>query len=154
MSNEYESQSELIAKIETAAGMPIYRAKKIDSDEWVEGSLAPTELDGIYIMENLSFIPVLTLPTTYFIRVDPKTLAIHFPQMLDKNKKRIFASLSEDGVGGDILQNFRTSEEVTIFIYREGFFRAHVFYNKKIHKQYYENKDIGLWLEVIGIHKG
>ncbi|WP_428739454.1 hypothetical protein [Sulfurimonas sp.] len=35
--------------------------------------------------------------------IDPTTLAIHFPDMKDSENNPIFASLSEDGKGGDIV---------------------------------------------------
>ena len=34
--------------------------------------------------------------------IDPTTLAIHFPNMLDCQGNKIFASLSKDGKGGDM----------------------------------------------------
>ena len=37
----------------------------------------------------------------YFNNIDPTTLALHFPDMLDSEGNKIFASLSEDGKGGD-----------------------------------------------------
>ena len=39
------------------------------------------------------------------IEVDITTLAIHFPDMLDSQGNKIFASLSEDGKGGDIMKD-------------------------------------------------
>ena len=93
--------------------IPIYRAKKIDSDEYVEGFLYQdiieyVQSDGInideykkaldinswYIMNNLSMTDM----------IDKTTLAIHFPDMLDNQGNKIFASLSEDGKGGDITE--------------------------------------------------
>ena len=93
--------------------IPIYRAKKIDSDKYVEGFLtyevhekhkkyfieeAPTEINEVF---------------TSYDRIDPSTLAIHFSNMIANDSDRlllngekdlrIFASLSEDGKGGDIL---------------------------------------------------
>jgi len=73
--------------------IPIYRAKKIDSDEWFIGYLLKYS-DGYYIK-------LLYISTE--IMIDPSTLAIHFPNMIDKKGKKIFASLSEDGIGGDIV---------------------------------------------------
>lgn len=35
--------------------------------------------------------------------IDPTTLAIHFPNMTDSQGNKIFASLGEDGKGGDVL---------------------------------------------------
>ena len=37
--------------------------------------------------------------------IDETTLAIHFPDMLDSQGNKIFASLQEDGKGGDIMQD-------------------------------------------------
>jgi len=38
----------------------------------------------------------------YIEEIDIKTLAIHFPSMLDSDNKKIFASLDSDkGIGGD-----------------------------------------------------
>jgi len=79
--------------------IPIYRAKKIDSDEYVQGNLV-NDRDGYYIFD-VRFFPASTMPMEKFIEIDPLTLAIHFPDMLDKNGNKIFASLSEDGIGGD-----------------------------------------------------
>ncbi len=77
--------------------IPIYRAKKLDSDEWVEGYLMPfAHLGGYFIRESeYGFLEEAEH------QIDQNTLAIHFPNMIDKNGKKIFASLSEDGVGGD-----------------------------------------------------
>ena len=75
--------------------IPIYRAKKIDSDEYVE---------GYYIRENTGhFVQGCNEFSGVFKIIDPSTLAIHFPNMLDSEGTKIFASLSEDGKGGDNL---------------------------------------------------
>ena len=37
-------------------------------------------------------------------KIDPSTLAINFPNMLDSKNNPIFASLSEDGKGGDLVE--------------------------------------------------
>jgi len=120
--------------------IPIDRAKKRDSKEWVKGYL---------FKRNEYFFIMVSAYDVY--RIDPSTLAIHFPNMIDKNGKKIFASLSEDGVGGDILEHYKTDEEKTIFIYRDGFLRAHLFSDTFIQKQYYENKDIKDCLVSVGI---
>ena len=72
--------------------IPIFRAKKIDSDEYVIGFY-----EG---WEEKHFI--VTSPKKFF-KVDHATLAIHFPDMLDSRGNKIFASLQEDGKGGDII---------------------------------------------------
>jgi hypothetical protein len=75
--------------------IPIYRAKKIDSDEYVMGMLTKRVFtDYLLIRDDIN---------TNLSKIDPTTLAIHFSDMLDSKGNKIFASLSEDGKGGDIL---------------------------------------------------
>ena len=51
---------------------------------------------------NTKLIDRNTLSKDYILQIDPSTLAIHFPDMIDSEGTKIFASLSEDGKGGDI----------------------------------------------------
>ena len=94
--------------------MPIYRAKKIDSDEYVEGYIieleemfyisCPQNIDSDTAKESTSVYlddDGISIHKDYFVAIDPQTLAIHFPDMLDSQGNKIFASLSEDGKGGD-----------------------------------------------------
>jgi len=78
--------------------IPIYRAKKIDSDEYVTGHYFNRKnmLGGI-IYHKIDF----STTCDKIAEIDILTLAIHFPDMIDSNNKPIFASLSEDGKGGD-----------------------------------------------------
>lgn len=99
--------------------IPIYRAKKIDSDEYVAGvvsvlwdwinreseDLNENELDepirrvvicGAY--DNYADDDSWNFRSEF---IDESTLAIHFPNMLDSQGNKVFASLSEDGKGGD-----------------------------------------------------
>lgn len=75
--------------------IPLYRAKKIDSDEYVIGYLKPCTYDSktfwIQTDEWLDY------------KIDPSTLSISFEGMKDSEDTRIFASLAESGKGGDIL---------------------------------------------------
>ena len=92
------------------SNIPIYRAKKIDSDEYIEGYYFK-EIDEEASRDEQSFTWYSVLRTSYGdhykdIKIDPSTLAIHFHCMLDSDNKKIFASLSEDGKGGDIVNNF------------------------------------------------
>ncbi len=92
--------------------LPIYRAKKIDSDKYVKGCLvraddydADVDEDQViyFIMEKME--NYRTSEIWDFVcnsRIDPATLSIHFPDMLDSKGNKIFASLQEDGKGGDI----------------------------------------------------
>ena len=118
--------------------LPIFRAKKLDSDDYIIGDL----FDGKYIIakselnrdisEALKHIreDILTKDCIsaecknehhllnkmlnkllvnerleHIYEIDPTTLAIHFPDMLDSQGNKIFASLSEDGKGGDIMKD-------------------------------------------------
>lgn len=91
--------------------MPIYRAKRIDSDEYVIGFysdiffMCGKNETGHYITDILS-----TNGTQEDI--DPSTLSIHFPDMLDSDDNKIFASLSENGKGGDIFQSLCYKDEI------------------------------------------
>lgn len=88
---------------------PIYRAKKIDSNEWVEGLYYINGYISNHIEPYINKNNVLTLKHNdcYFLHeVDPKTLSINFPTMIDKSSKKIFASFNEDGIGGDIVNRY------------------------------------------------
>ena len=74
--------------------LPIYRAKKIDSDEYVMGWYSSP-----IIIEGKTYLSITNKDGEY--RIDTTTLSIHFPNMLDSQGNKIFASLSEDGKGGD-----------------------------------------------------
>ena len=95
--------------------LPIYRAKKIDSDEYItfesfykcEESLHDEKQyraiikivkDNIDGWNGITHIPITQI-------IDSTTLGINFPDMLDSQGNKIFASLQEDGKGGDIMQD-------------------------------------------------
>ena len=111
--------------------IPIYRAKKKDSNEWVEGAF-----DGNSCILTSEFKTVSgAVDGEYkcyrYERIDTSTLAIYFPKknMFDKNGKRIFISLN-NGKGGDISSESGMALTIDDFpIY-------------------------GYEFEVIGIHKG
>lgn len=78
--------------------IPIYRAKRIDSEDYVYG----------YYTERISqypsgrhYIHFHNGTTATYEKIDPTTLSIHFPDMLDSQGNKIFASLQDDGKGGD-----------------------------------------------------
>ena len=86
--------------------IPLYRAKKIDSDEYVEGFLIIDQLDEKpYLMKVFDEKPSMKEWIRSAIDIDPSTLAIHMEDMLDSEGTEIFASLSEDGKGGDIVND-------------------------------------------------
>lgn len=74
--------------------IPIYRAKKIDSDKYIQGYLL-----GMWGEYFISWGETNHVPNK--VQVDPLTLAVHFKDMVDSEGNKIFASLSEDGKGGD-----------------------------------------------------
>lgn len=75
--------------------IPIYRAKKIDSNEYVKGWYTDP-----LIIEGELYISITNKSGTF--RVDKTTIAMHFKDMIDAKGSEIFASLQEDGKGGDI----------------------------------------------------
>lgn len=95
------------------AQIPIYRAKKINSDEYIAGSYIHGEDKKHYISDGKFKIRASSGASLILTEIDPSTLAIHMPDMLASDSDRllpngekdlrIFASLSEDGRGGDIL---------------------------------------------------
>ena len=76
--------------------IPIYRAKKIDSDEYVIGWYSSP-----IIIEGKLYLSITNQDGEH--RIDTTTLSIHFPDMIDSQGNAIFASLQEDGKGGDII---------------------------------------------------
>ena len=79
---------------------PLFRAKKIDSDKYIIGYLLPEYKGNFYLSTEWS--RDFDGDTPNFIQIDITTLSIHFPEMLDNNRDKIFASLQDDGKGGDI----------------------------------------------------
>lgn len=82
--------------------IPIYRAKKIDSDDNIKSQSYIKKLIGgnyhHYLVKYYS-------PDYEDVEIDTSTLAIHFHGILDRQGNKIFASLSKDGKGGDILDD-------------------------------------------------
>jgi len=121
--------------------IPIYRAKKIDSDDWVEGYLT----NDFWIGIDQRDYTIYNVQKEKSYRIDIGTLAIHFTNMIDKNGKKIFASLSEDGVGGDI------RDSNWVIFYSDGCIKHRSLDDELEHISNYRIfKDF----EVIGIHKG
>lgn len=75
--------------------IPECRATALGSDKLVYGFYAYDKVHNRHLMITNS---MHGLSET---RIDETTLAIHFPDMLDSEGTKIFASLSEDGKGGD-----------------------------------------------------
>ena len=95
--------------------IPIFRAKKLDSDEYVMGWYSSP-----IIIEGKIYLSITNKDGEY--RIDPTTLSIHFLNMLDSQGNEIFASLQEDGKGGDIIET--ELKRVCTAKYKEYFFYA------------------------------
>lgn len=85
--------------------IPIFRANIENSNKYITGNLrkiltADSDVIMIEGLENLARIGI----NQGLYKIDETTLAIHFPDMLDSEGNKIFASLSEDGKGGDIIE--------------------------------------------------
>ncbi len=109
MEMNIEERKKLRDKVLGEIDLPIFRAKKIDSNEYIQGSF----INHYYDTVNLTrYQNVIFINNIQFFEIDIKTLAISLPRMLDKNGKKIFASLdSKDGIGGDIINCYLSSNQ-------------------------------------------
>ena len=97
------------------SNIPIFRAEianETDNPELYEDLINSGSLivvDGIYYaigyLSKNHYRKFVINPEgawcSYMIKVE--TLSIHYPNMIDSEKKRMFASIDEDGKGGDII---------------------------------------------------
>ena len=122
--------------------LPIFRAKKLDSDKYIIGQYIETEFSNEEycdieeqetIIKHCIIKDFRTVHDDYeycnfdITEIDIATLAIHFPDMLDSQGNKIFASLQEDGKGGDICQTIdRLNGTLNgVAIYDNFYFRIH-----------------------------
>ena len=124
--------------------IPIFRAKTIKQDynEWEECQKLK-KIDGVwyaigfydYKREVKTYLGDWETTHLILIRkstaisevntaeiIDISTLSIHFPNMLDSQGNKIFASLQKDGKGGDIIET--ELKRVCTTKYKEYFFYA------------------------------
>lgn len=141
--------------------IPIFRAKKLDSDEYVEGYLLPKFENNYYI--SLEWSMDLDGYTPDFEKIDISTLSIHFPNMLAKDSDRynssgekdlrVFASLQLEGKGGDLVGyidghiNYNVAEKYVISEDGVLFLRDMIPNIKK----YTLDKEIASWYKIYGI---
>ena len=117
--------------------IPYYRAKSNErKNTYVEGLL-------IGIDEELNLCTIRTKDDYIGGEVCYlHTLSINFPDMLDRQGNKIFASLQEDGKGGDIiLEPYLETERETVLSYEN--------YIKNINKRYHT----ALYSKIIGIQQ-
>lgn len=106
--------------------IPIYRAKELCSDTYIIGYYVPT-LDGRhFIHANIDIDDFGAVCTKAWIEIDLTTLSINFPNMLDSQGNKIFASLSEDGKGGDIVEDYLIN-----FDYDEYIIKGYLFFDNQ-----------------------
>lgn len=113
--------------------IPIYRAKTIKQDynEWEECEQLKKINGAWYAIgfydsrreikrylgdwETINLILIRKSTATSEVStaesIDPTTLSIHFPDMLDSQGNKIFASLQKDGKGGDIVENYSFNDD-------------------------------------------
>ena len=97
--------------------IPIFRAKKLDSDKYIIGQYIETEFSNEEycdieeqetIIKHCIIKDFRTVHDDYeycnfdITEIDIATLAIHFPDMIDSQGNKIFASLQKNGRGGDV----------------------------------------------------
>ncbi len=88
--------------------IPIYRAKKIDNDEYVKGFYwSEREIHYIAFEDEFGWM--------IKFEIDSTTLSIHFSLTKDSDDTPIFASLQEDGKGGDVLEDLKKDRGVCTF---------------------------------------
>lgn len=97
--------------MDEAMNIPIFRAKDIDTSRYFEGLLTKDDFGNYAIQIEVD--DEFECDYALYL-IDPSTLAIHSPDMLASDSDRllpngekdlrIFASLSEDGKGGDIIR--------------------------------------------------
>lgn len=97
--------------------IPIYRAKKKNGSGYITGNYIDVEFSNeeyVDIEETEEIIKHCIIKNSRTLHddfeycnfeieeIDISTLSIHFPDMLDSQGNKIFASLQEDGKGGDM----------------------------------------------------
>ena len=84
--------------------IPIYRAKKIESEEYIIGLLSEAVAISSTNKDLKPLVRLWVWNKDGRYEIDPSTLAIHYKGMNDSDGKKIFASLDDDkGIGGDIV---------------------------------------------------
>jgi len=89
--------------------IPIYRGKTTKQNftkEEIEEDISLIKIDGIFYIVGLVVTlcnQIQSLTNDIVYSCEDGTLSIHHYDMLDGEDTKIFASLSEDGKGGDIV---------------------------------------------------
>ena len=109
--------------------MPIYRAEKIDSDEYVKGYYVPAYDIHHYIIDHLGVDTktntVYSMSTDLY-KIDPTTLAIHLP---DTNIKDLFFGI-DSKKGASIVEALFIEDNTQFKGVAMHTYYGYVFYDK------------------------
>ena len=95
------------------------RAKRIDNHRLITGTYIEAEgkafiiqdIDSVSFDESIDAVTSSDCIYASVYEVQPETRAIHYPNMIDKDGNKIFASLRKDGIGADIAQDGKYDEK-------------------------------------------
>ena len=75
--------------------IPIFRAKKLDGDEYVTGQIS---ICGRFIHNKITQAGTFNgnlVPIYNHIEIDPTTLSIHFPDGINTNSEKVWYNMEE-----------------------------------------------------------
>lgn len=87
--------------------IPLYRAKRLSNNKYITGQFLWDNFEDKYWIRTFH-------DATH--RIDPTTLSIHFSKMIDVEGTKIFASLREDGKGGDIVKHVSWGDQEPMIV--------------------------------------
>lgn len=98
----------------TNSDIALHRAKIKDDNVFVVGSLLIDPKYGPLIVSHLTTDLHGNDVSVKAFKIEPNSLAISLPNMIDSGSNRIFASTSKNGKGGDIVKYKYYKQEYTV----------------------------------------